>query len=140
MKWFASVIVLTLSVGAWAQKKQYVGTYEAIRMAKGQPVDNNSLPPGQVAILELHAEGHWDMRDMLTGFDGTWHMSGSQLVLLTENGPTGKLKVKEKWILKPSPDRSRLVPLAPKILFGQIQFHFNPKIRAAIAKRLHQLK
>ena len=121
---FGLALFLACAGSCWAQVKQYVGTYEAVRFVQGKRVDNKTLPPGQVMRLELHAEGNWVMRNMLIGFDGKWRLTGKNLVLISVNGPAGKLKTPEKWILAPKPDRTRLVPISPKMMVGQIEFRF----------------
>ena len=122
-----------------AQLKHYAGTYEFIRIVQGKPLNNKTLPVNQVMRLELHAEGNWVMRNMLIGYDGSWHMSGRKLVLLTANGPNGKIKVPDKLILVPKPDRNRLVPESPRRMVGSCEFRYAPKLMAELAKRVKDL-
>jgi hypothetical protein len=136
----ATAALLTYASFSTAQLRQYVGTYECIRIEKGKRVDNKTLPPGQVMRLELHAEGNWVMRNMLIGYDGTWHMTGRKLVLITANGPNGKVKKPDKLILVPKPDRRLLVLASPQKMVGQIEFRFAPKLMAELAKRVKGLK
>jgi len=131
------IAVLSACAGlGWAQAKQYVGTYECIRIVQGKRVDNKTLPPDQVMRLDLHVEGNWVMRNASIGFDGKWRLSGRKLVLISINGPAGKLKTPEKWILAPKPDRSRLVPISPKMMVGQVEFRFAPNLEAELARRV----
>jgi len=54
---------------AFGQATPYVGTYDVVRFDKGKPIDNRSLPSGQVMIMELKKDGSFQMRNFLSGFE-----------------------------------------------------------------------
>ena len=136
MKLIGTAVTLACAGFGWAQVKQYVGTYEAIRFVQGRRVENKTLPAGQVMFLELHIDGNWVMRNMLIGYDGSWHMTGNKLVMITVNGPAGKITPPEKWILVPKPDRKRFVVISPRKLVGLIEFRYAPNIKAELTERM----
>jgi hypothetical protein len=111
----------------FGQAASYVGTYDVVRFDKGKPIDNNSLPPGQVMILELKKNGSFQMHNFLSGFDGSWKLAGKQLMLTFITGPAGKVKKPDVVTVQPMPDRTKLVIVGPKSFAGQLEFHWNPK-------------
>ncbi len=116
-------------------QKQFIGTYDVVMILKGKVIDNATLPPGQVKILELRANGTWLMHDMMSGWDGTWSIK-NDLSLKTLNGPAGKLKKPDTFGLAPSPDRSRLLIKNAKDKKNTLEFRWNPKARANWEKRM----
>lgn len=128
----ATVIVARATI----DQKQFVGVYECLTVSNGQALSNADIPAPRVRWLELHTGGNWELRDSMTGFDGTWRVSGKQIVLLASNGPAGKLKSPQKWVLTPKPDKRRLVPTSPAAIVGQIEFRFAPKLKQDLSKRL----
>jgi hypothetical protein len=136
VKAFAVGLLAACTCVSWPQAKQYIGTYEVVRIAQGKRIDNGSMPPGQVTYVELFAGGHWVMKNMLAGFDGTWVLKGKTISLTTVNGPSGLLKSPEKWVLAAKPDHRLLVPTSPKTLKGQMELRYAPKIKDQIASRI----
>ncbi len=61
---------IACSMLAFGQTSPYIGTYDVVRVEKGKPVDNMSISPGQVMILDLKKDGAFQMRNFLSGFDG----------------------------------------------------------------------
>ncbi len=123
---------------AFGQTSPYIGTYDVVRVEKGKPVDNMSISPGQVMILDLKKDGAFQMRNFLSGFDGTWKVADKRVILTFKSGPAGKLKKPDVVTLQPMPDRNRLVILAPKSEAGQLEFHWNPKAIENWNKRLSE--
>ena len=95
----------------------------------------NGAPPGQVMYLGIE-KGRWMMRNMLTGYGGTWAKDKGGATLTVNEGPTGKTNGKEKLTatrtdsgvtlsLKVSTDRAMLFTYlgsaAPKD-FGYYEF------------------
>ena len=134
---FVSILIVC-SVLILGQTVPFVGTYDVIRLEKGKPVDNKSLPPGQVMILELIKDGAFQMRDFLSGFEGSWKVSDKRLILTFKSGPAGKLRKQDVMTVQPSPDRSRLVIVSPKSYAGQLEFHWNPKAIETWNRRLSE--
>lgn len=125
-------LLLVSAASASPQDQNYIGTYEVCRVVKGRLVDNKTIPPGEVMIAEMMKGGAFAVRDFLSGFDGKWSVSGRKLVLTIDNGPAGKLKKPQVIIFKPTPDRTRLVIVAPKYEAGTMELHWDPK---ALEKR-----
>jgi hypothetical protein len=67
------------------------------------------------------------MRDLLSGFDGSWRLTDKRLMLTFKSGPAGKLKKPDVVTVQPSPDHTRLVIVGPKSYAGQLEFHWDPK-------------
>lgn len=60
--------------------------------------DIKLVPPGQVMHLGIE-DGRWMMRNMLTGYGGTWVETKGVVTLTVTDGPTGKTGGKERIIV-----------------------------------------
>jgi hypothetical protein len=72
-----------------------VGYYVLDDPAHYMAQEMKGVPPGQVMHLGIE-EGRWMMRDMLTGYGGTWAEDKGDATLTVNEGPTGKASGKER--------------------------------------------
>jgi hypothetical protein len=90
-------------------------------------------------FAELRRNGTFQMRNFLSGFDGTWKVEKGHVRITITDGPAGKLKKPDSILLKPQPDRRRLVVVHPKATAGQLEFRFDPTIRERVRRRMQEI-
>lgn len=122
------VVALAGIALASAQTEKYVGTYEVIQFQAGKAIDNKSLPVGKVLIASLKKSGSFRMSGIFAGYNGTWKLKDKKIEIVISTGPSGKRLLPNHLTMKPAPDRSRLVLVAPKDMAGQLEFRWNQHI------------
>lgn len=113
--------------------ESYVGTYEAVQFLDGKRVENETQPPGVRLWLTMKADSTWLIRNLLSGWSGTWELKNGKIIQTTIEGPAGELKKKEITTLEIKPTQDGVILVTPKENNTWMEFIPDPEIEKKIS-------
>jgi hypothetical protein len=109
---------------------QFVGTYRCVSYDRGKPFDevkHAQFGPKSVWYLELRKDMTFTWRSIVRGHTGTWKVAHGNVYLNVFTGYEPYPKPDQPLILRPKPDRRRLVlnGVSP----NHVEFNWDPKAK-----------